>query len=65
MSKRKPVVKIQERPRNLLTLAAIMQKGGAHGKPLKAMRRAEHQHTQKSAREGFSSREDVACRLAA
>ena len=65
MSKRKPVVKIQERPRNLLTLAAIMQKGGAHGKTPKAIRRAEHQQTQKSAREGFVSREDARMRLLA
>jgi len=65
MSKSKKVVKIQERPRNLLTLAPIMQKGGAHGKTPKALRRAEHQHIQKSAREGFASREDAPVRLLA
>lgn len=59
MSKSKPIVKLQKRPRNLLTLAPIMQKGGAHGKSAKALRRAEHQQTQMSAREGFSSREDL------
>jgi hypothetical protein len=58
MPKRKKVVKLQERPRNLLTLAPIMQKGGAHGKSDKALRRAERQHTQMSAREEFSSRGD-------
>jgi len=59
MPKRKKVVKLQERPRNLLTLAPIMQKGGAHGKSDKALRRAERQQMQMSAREAFSSREDV------
>ena len=43
MPKRKKVVKLQKRPRNLLTLAPIMQKGGAHGKSDKALRRAERQ----------------------
>jgi hypothetical protein len=42
-----------------------MQKGGAHGKTPKAIRRAEHQQTQKSAREGFVSREDARMRLLA
>ncbi len=55
---KKSVVKLQERPRNLLTLAPIMQKGGAHGKSDKALRRAERQYTQMSSRESFSSRED-------
>ena len=59
MPKRKSAVKLQERPRNLLTLAPIMQKGGAHGKSDKALRRAERQQMQMSAREAFSSREDV------
>ena len=59
MPKRKSQVKVQERPRNLLTLAPIMQKGGAHGKSDKALRRAERQHTQMSAREEFSSRGDA------
>ncbi|MBP8111761.1 MAG: hypothetical protein RJA86_1630 [Pseudomonadota bacterium] len=59
MPKRKKVVKLQERPRNLLTLAPIMQKGGAHGKSDKALRRAERQQTQLSAREAFSSRGDA------
>jgi hypothetical protein len=36
MSKSKKVVKIQERPRNLLALAPIMQKGGVHGKTPKS-----------------------------
>lgn len=54
---KKSVVKLQERPRNLLTLAPIMQKGGAHGKSDKALRRAERQYTQMSSRESFSSRE--------
>ena len=58
MPKRKKVVKLQKRPRNLLTLAPIMQKGGAHGKSDKALRRAERQHTQMSARGEFSSRGD-------
>lgn len=51
-------VKLQKRPRNLVTLVAIAQKGGAHGKSDKALRRTERQHTQMSAREAFSSRED-------
>ncbi|HRH92708.1 MAG TPA: hypothetical protein PLW01_12455, partial [Agitococcus sp.] len=51
-------VKLQKRPRNLVTLVAIAQKGGAHGKSEKALRRTERQHTQMSAREAFSSRED-------
>lgn len=59
MSKRKSQVKVQERPRNLLTLAPIMQKGGAHGKSVKALRRAERQHTQLFARGEFSSRGDA------
>lgn len=58
MSKSKQVVKVQQRPRNLLTLAPIMQKGGAHGKSDKALRRADRQHTQQSSREAFSSRGD-------
>ena len=59
MPKRRKVVKLQKRPRNLLTLAPIMQKGGAHSKSDKALRRAERQHTQMSAREEFSSRGDA------
>ena len=55
MSKRH-AVKLQKRPRNLVTLVAIAQKGGAHGKSEKALRRTERQHTQMSAREAFSSR---------
>lgn len=46
MPKRKIQVKIQNRPRNLLVLAPIMQKGGVHGKSNKALRCAEHQYTQ-------------------
>jgi hypothetical protein len=65
MPKRKKVVKLQERPRNLLTLAPIMQKGGAHGKSDKALRRAERQQTQLSAREEFSSRGDAPIQLLA
>jgi hypothetical protein len=65
MPKRKSTVKVQERPRNLLTLAPIMQKGGAHGKSDKVLRRAERQHTQLSAREEFSSRGDSLVRLLA
>lgn len=66
MPKRKSQVKVQERPRNLLTLAPIMQKGGAHGKSDKALRCAERQHTKMSAREEFSSRGDAPiCLLAA
>ncbi len=63
MAKRKSVVKVQEKPRNLLALAPIMQKGGAHVTSLKALRRADHQRTQMSAREEFSSREDGVSRL--
>jgi hypothetical protein len=59
MPKRKSAVKLQKRPRNLVTLVAITQKGGAHGKSEKALRRTERQHIQLSAREAFSSREDV------
>lgn len=59
MPKRKSAVKLQKRPRNLVTLVAITQKGGAHGKSEKALRRTERQHTQLSSREAFSSREDV------
>lgn len=58
MPKRKSRVKLQERPRNLLTLVAIAQKGGAHGKSEKAERRAEHQLTRMDAREAFASRGD-------
>lgn len=58
MSKSKKVVKVQERPRNLLTLAPIMQKGGAHGKTDKALRRADRQSMHQSSREAFSSRGD-------
>ena len=58
MPKRKSQVKLQERPRNLLTLAPIMKKGGAHGKSVKALRRAARQYTQLSAREDFSSQGD-------
>ena len=65
MPKRKKVVKLQKRPRNLLTLAPIMQKGGAHGKSDKALRRAERQQTQMSAREEFSSRGDAPIQLLA
>lgn len=54
-------VRLQERPRNLLTLVAINQKGGAHGKTEKAERRAHRQHTQHSAREAFASREGFPC----
>ena len=62
MPKRKSAVKLQERPRNLVTLVAITQKGGAHGKTEKALRRTERQHTQMSAREEFSSRgDDLKC----
>lgn len=58
MPKRKSRIKLQERPRNLLTLVAIAQKGGAHGKTEKAIRRADHQQTRMDAREAFASRGD-------
>jgi hypothetical protein len=42
-----------------------MQKGGAHGKSDKALRRAERQLTQMSARGDFSSRGDATIQLLA
>ena len=58
MAKRHAVT-LQKRPRNVLTLVAIAQKSGAHGKTEKAQRRAEHQRTRNNAREAFASRGDA------
>lgn len=56
MPKRRKVT-LLARPRNWVTLVAIAQKGGAHGKAEKAERRAGHQRTEQAAREAFASRE--------
>lgn len=57
MAKRtKTKVKLQEFPRNRITLLAITLKGGAHRKSDKAERRADHQRTQHAAREAFADR---------
>lgn len=55
---KKPAVKRQERPRNLLTLVAVTLKAGAHRKSDKAVRRADHLQTQRASREAWSSRGD-------
>ena len=52
------VVKLQKRPRNWVTLIAVVQKAGAHGKTGKAERRAERQQVQRASREEWSSRGD-------